>query len=1346
MKLFKIALCTAATLFMAISVRAQSTSRRFARPDSGVSVRKTDVMALRHLAKDYQKTDKKAYRKARRYARQNDLPLRKVSANGKILELQRLDARGKPVYYTTFTNAISSSDAAVTTGTNQAWENGTLGLQLNGSHRAVAGKLGVWEGSAVRRTHQELTGRVTQQDDAGSDNAEETDHATHVSGIMAASGVNPRAKGMAYQAQLKAWDWNNDASETSTAAGGGLLLSNHSYGLGNVGWVYNPDRPGTTKWEWWGDTDVDAYEDYRFGHYDEEAQRFDQIALNAPDYLIVFAAGNNRSESGPTDSSAYYLNSSFQTSTLTRRRQDDYDLISSVGTAKNVLTVGAIATLPDGYRTASNVSSAYFSAWGPTDDGRIKPDVVGAGVNIYASTATSDVSYASYSGTSMAAPNVTGSLLLLQEHYANVYDTTMRAATLKGLVLHTANEVGDSPGPDYRYGWGLLNTAKAAQVISDVDSTHRILERNLAQNDSYTFRVFASGSGPLVGTLSWTDPAATPLSVDSLVTNNRTARLVNDLDVRIADSSETYFPWVLDPVNPGRDAQRADNRADNVEQIRIDAPVAGKTYVVTVSHKGTLRDDSQDYALILSGIGGKAYCASTAASTQDSRIERVQAGSLDHRTTDSCTAYSDFTDLSADLEIGSDQGVDLRVTVGSCGETFATITKVFIDWNRDFDFDETDELVATSGVIEGNGTFSAQIFVPGSLAANTFTRMRIVTQETSDANDVQACGTYSKGETRDYGLQLVQPSVDVRPVSLVFPDSTACAGTQLVVIRLENTGTSAATSIPIRVTVQSNARTVATLTGTYQDTLATQQTGEITLTGTFDATANTAYTFVITTSLRGDQVSENNQLSTVVRTSAGSEPLQASAFACGDSTVTLVASGAGTAYWYDTATGGNFLAAGNQTLIGNAPVRDTYYVAANEFSGQVGAASKAIFSVGSYGAGFQPTPLITTYVPLQLDSARLYVGNSGKLIFTVETADGTVISTATVNVQTTRTPAQAGDSDDDADDEGAIYPLGLQIPEPGHYLIRMEYADGATIFRSNSGVTGFPYTIPQVISLDGAAYERDTLTNAYYYLYDIQVNALDCPGERVAVSVTEGEGITATVSAVGETAVCQGDSVTLIANSGEGLTYQWQRNGTAITSATAASYAANASGDYAVIVSNGQCISPPSKPILVTVTNLGKPTVTVTGQTLHSNSTSGNQWLLNGESISGATEQSYTAPVSGSYSVRVTRNGCSAVSDAVTLTVPEPEPEPPILTLNLHLQPNPTADFVEIAFTTPTETSTVSGKIYNVIGVQVAELTLEQKSAGTFQARLDVSALSAGLYVVEVTSQRDQLAKSFVKQ
>ena len=185
-----------------------------------------------------------------------------------------------------------------------------------------------------------------------------------------------------------------------------------------------------------------------------------------------------------------------------------------------------------------------FSSWGPTDDGRIKPDISAKGVNMYSCSGTSNASYMNMSGTSMSAPNVSGSLLLLQQHYNNLNGEYMLASTLRALALHTADEAGFAPGPDYRFGWGLLNTEHAAQVISENSNQSLITTETLDANDEYTYTFQADGTQDIVATIAWTDPAA-----DLLPGGNEdlaTPSLMNDLDLRISnDGGETFLPWVL---------------------------------------------------------------------------------------------------------------------------------------------------------------------------------------------------------------------------------------------------------------------------------------------------------------------------------------------------------------------------------------------------------------------------------------------------------------------------------------------------------------------------------------------------------------------------------------------------------------------------------------------------------------------------------------------------------------------------------------------------------------------------------------------------------------------------------
>jgi PKD repeat protein len=506
--------------------------------------------------------------------------IRQESPSGEIIELMDLDEFGQPIYYITTNTA-----AAATISTRHLHPGGNLGLNLTGQGMIV----GEWDGGAVRTTHREFGDRVWQRDNATTVSS----HATHVAGTMIASGITPAAKGMAYEARLWAHEWTLDGTEMASAAQNGLLVSNHSYGT-ITGW-----RQESGTWYWYGTPSVSETVDYRFGFYDLRTREWDQIARNAPYYLIVKSAGNDRNE-GPNPGTSHRVmqNGSWVTSTATRSRDGAYDCISTYGTAKNILTVGAVNDLNNGYQNASGVSMSSFSGWGPTDDGRIKPDIVGNGVSLYSSSSTSNSSYSTSSGTSMSSPNVSGSLILLQQHFNNIYGRNMFAATLKGLVIHTADEAGPSPGPDYMFGWGLMNASKAAIAITNADASHKIEELSIVNGQVLEIPVYSDGSTPLKATICWTDLAGT---VHAAALNDRRPKLVNDLDLRIirVSGGSTSLPWFLNPDQPDAPAQKGDNFRDNVEVVEIITPTPGK-YVLRISHKGTL-GTPQNVSLIVSG-------------------------------------------------------------------------------------------------------------------------------------------------------------------------------------------------------------------------------------------------------------------------------------------------------------------------------------------------------------------------------------------------------------------------------------------------------------------------------------------------------------------------------------------------------------------------------------------------------------------------------------------------------------------------------------------------------------------------------------------------------------------------
>ena len=368
-------------------------------------VRPDDITRIRREVK---RTEEASSEAARDWSRSRRLPRRIVQRNGRVVELVGM-SNGRPMYVT----AVNDFAAGIT-GTQHLYPGGRLGLNLTGAGLEI----GVWDGGSPLADHRELTGRVTSVDNSVVD-----DHATHVAGTVAATGVDRRARGMAYESKVRAYSWTNDATEMTNEGDRGLLISNHSYTI-VAGWYYGDIEGDGDRWYWLGDPRISSTEDHIFGFYDIPAVQFDRVAYSSPYYLPVVAAGNERTDRGPSSGTyrALDTNGNYQTYNVSSRpiRPDGadqgFDTISGAAVAKNVLTVGSIGVNDlDG-----NPRISTFSSFGPTDDGRIKPDIVGVGERVFSLSSSGTGAYQLSSGTSMATPNVSGSLLLLQEYYSQI--------------------------------------------------------------------------------------------------------------------------------------------------------------------------------------------------------------------------------------------------------------------------------------------------------------------------------------------------------------------------------------------------------------------------------------------------------------------------------------------------------------------------------------------------------------------------------------------------------------------------------------------------------------------------------------------------------------------------------------------------------------------------------------------------------------------------------------------------------------------------------------------------------------------------------------------------------------
>lgn len=1122
----------------------------------------TNRAILEKTAQDFHRIQEAVYRKTISLAKEKNWPLTFRSREGNRAILVGVDQYGLPIYL-----ASENNIAANTTGTSQLWNGGLSGLNLSGSSDFVKGKMAIWDAGRVLSTHVELNGRILQKDNP----VRYEDHATHVAGTLIAAGVNPVARGMAYGLQqLIAYDYDGlHFTEISNEAPN-LLLSNHSYGI-PAGWSYNNDQ---SRWEFLGR--YNENEDYKFGYYDFNAQLLDSIAYNAPYYLMVKSSGNSRNENGPAVGQPYWRYNSTGSMTSAGNRpsgisnNDGYDGISTYGTSKNILTVGAVRGIENGYYKPADVAMSSFSSWGPTDDGRIKPDLVADGVNLLSCVASGETDYASLSGTSMSAPNTTGSLLLLQEYYARLHNGSfMRAATLKGLAIHTAGEAGDAPGPDYKYGWGLLNVAKAAAVIDDQNNgSHRIYE-NVLQNsamDSITF--IASGKGPLVATLSWTDPKGPVASSNTL--NNPELKLVNDLDLRIKHTDTLYKPWILDPAVPFYPATYGDNFRDNVEKVEIEKPVPGKSYTIVVSHKNSLQRGSQAYSLIVSGVGGTAYCSSGATNTSGARVDSLAFAGIKKAAAGSCTTYTDFTGIAATVE--PNQQLPLTVAVGSCdNSSTGKIVKAFIDFNNNGSFEDEGDLVATSPVINGAGVFTTTVKIPGNITPGNISRLRIVVQDASDAAAVQSCGNFANGETQDYVVRFVNATNDISLIGMDENSIPTCpSAEQYLTIKVRNNGSQSRSDIPVSVLVQNGPNTVASLFTTIPATIGPYEVFNYTAPLSFEAMGGETYTVKSFVNDGADQVRTNDTLVSTFTVAQAPEGPQASASVCMTNANLAVKnpSFTNTYFWYaspaDTA---KPIGVGAYINTQKIPDDKKYYVSSG-WRGSLGVTSKTLYANGGgYLSNNANYIKYNSTQPLILESARLYSKYGGKVNISViqivsessESYSYRTMNTTTVDVYTTSpTPVPGAVNGYDAADTGAVFRINLPLPA-GNYAILVEIPGQANLFR-NSNLVGnpYPFDVPGLISFySNSAASSSTDPNFfqsyYYYLYDMKLRTAECLSSRSSVSAYVSPAPVITVS---------NDLLLSSSNTGN----QWNLNGNIIAGATSSSYKPTASGNYSVTV------------------------------------------------------------------------------------------------------------------------------------------------------------------------------------
>ena len=420
-------------------------------------------------------------------------------------------------------------------------------------------------------------GRMFQHNDFGSrltigsaDTASISNHATHVGGTIGGDGSGVfNNRGMATAVEIVSYGFEQPGglSEGFLYTDPGDIESDYTQAIQTYGADISNNSIGTN-------TAPNGYPCEWTGNYNITSALIDSIArgsISGP-FRIVWANGNERQTSRCSGDDNGNFGEFFST--------------APPACAKNHITVGSVDSDTD--------LTSSFSSWGPTDDGRIKPDISAPGCQSGGdggvTSTSSSGGYTTMCGTSMAAPTTTGVSALILEQYRITFpdrDDLMNA-TLKALLANSAEDRGNA-GPDYKYGYGSIRGVDAIDTVI----AENIIESEVGQDGTYRgIIIVGAGEDELKATIAWDDVPAAPL-VNGV--------LVNDLELRIIDSTGTvFYPWTLDPASPGTAAIQSEaDHLNNIEQVSILNPAPG-AYTVEVTGFNIAVGPTQSFGLVSS--------------------------------------------------------------------------------------------------------------------------------------------------------------------------------------------------------------------------------------------------------------------------------------------------------------------------------------------------------------------------------------------------------------------------------------------------------------------------------------------------------------------------------------------------------------------------------------------------------------------------------------------------------------------------------------------------------------------------------------------------------------------------
>ena len=138
------------------------------------------------------------------------------------------------------------------------------------------------------------------------------------------------------------------------------------------------------------------------------------------------------------------------------------------------------------------------------------------------------------------------------------------------------------------------------------------------------------------------------------------------------------------------------------------------------------------------GGGGGDYCTSSGNTNNYEWIAGVHIGTLNN--TSGASGYTDFTNKT--LSVSTNESISVSLTPGFSGGSYTENWRIWIDYNRDGDFEDSGEEVYSNS---GSSSVSGSFTVPSS--ATGITNMRV---SMSYGSAPPCCGTFSYGEVEDY--------------------------------------------------------------------------------------------------------------------------------------------------------------------------------------------------------------------------------------------------------------------------------------------------------------------------------------------------------------------------------------------------------------------------------------------------------------------------------------------------------------------------------------------------------------------------------------------------------------------